>query len=118
MTIDYAYFVAHFPEFAVPSGDQPALQTRIDILTETAMLYVNEAKWGDAAKFAEALYVAHLMKSGENTDGHKTSERVGDLAETFSEDTKLDGTSYGQEFRRLRSATIQSFGYFGSSLDC
>jgi hypothetical protein len=98
VSVDKAYLVLHFPEFSDVD------ETRITSLNPTGLLYVSEDCFGDAAQYALALIIAHIIKLGEQAgSGPLKSEKVGDLSRSYG-DIKISDwslTSYGAEFEML-----------------
>lgn len=98
VSVDKTYLVTHFPEFSDVD------EARITALNDTAKLYMNEDCFGDAAQYALALMIAHILKLGEQAgSGPVTSEKVGDLSRGYAKPSISNWalTSYGQEFEML-----------------
>lgn len=98
VSVDKAYLVIHFPEFSDVDD------ARITALNDTAKLYMNEDCFGDAAQYALALMIAHILKLSEQAgSGPVTSEKVGDLARSYGKLNISNWalTSYGAEFEIL-----------------
>lgn len=107
MTISAATFLEYFPDFSTESNDRINL-----FLTESAR-YVNTNVWGAKANFAQALYTAHLISTGNSgaSSGSLSSDKVGDLSQNYStqtSDTSLGATSYGLQFLQLRKSLLLS----------
>lgn len=97
VSVNKAYLILHFPEFSDVD------EARITALNPTGLLYVGDC-FGDAAQYALALIIAHILKLGEQSgSGPIKSEKVGDLARSYG-DLKISDwalTSYGAEYEML-----------------
>lgn len=85
----------------------------LDIYIDTAKLFVDEGAWGDRYARALKFLAAHLATVGlerAGSGGAVSSERVGDLAVSYSnptlEENSLGSTSYGQIFQAMKKATF------------
>lgn len=94
--VDLAYLISIFPEL---TGTPSAL---VDALNAIAVFYVDALKFGAGAQYAAALVVAHFIKLDSlRGAGAVTSDRVGDLAQTYQAmpiTQAMSITSYGQRF--------------------
>jgi hypothetical protein len=107
MVLDINIFRCIAPEFSEVSN------TKLNEITAFVQYQINEDCWSNRAPHGLALLVAHTLTLGERggTSGSITSEKVGDLARSYSGptgDDELDTTSYGKEFKRLRKMLVIS----------
>lgn len=83
---------------------------RIDTFLGFAALSVNANVWGDKSDLGVAVMAAHLLTLSNRggVSGAVTSEKVGDLARSYSStkasDETLMSTSYGSWFIQLRKS--------------
>jgi hypothetical protein len=90
-------------------------ETRLDDLITYAMTEVSATAFGDQYDKAVALLVLHQLAKEESdaaAAGPVVGKREGDLAMTYARPyagtqiDDLDGTKWGQEFKRLREANV------------
>lgn len=97
--VDKAFLTLHFEEFANVEAD------RIDQLNTTAALFVDEGVFGTKARYALALFIAHMLKvSMMKGSGGVTWASAGGVSESYATpDIKnsMHLTSYGQEYERI-----------------
>lgn len=108
MTVNLAYIADLAPEFAgVDSG-------RVDRLVAIMTLQVPASVWGARQDLGIAYLVCHTLKIGANQgSGPITQEKIGDLSRSYGQVNGGKGdpyelTSYGQEFKRLRSQLVST----------
>lgn len=99
--ISLSYFIIVCPEFA---AIDPAV---FAIFVNEAKEYVNVKVWGAKAKYALALFTAHLLKlkAPGSLSGAASSSKVGDLQRTYASPNSSDNlsnTTYGVLFVQLR----------------
>lgn len=109
LSINFKLWNILIPEYA--SMSKPDVKT----VAGVAALSIKESLWGtDKGNLALIYATAHMIKMGERngSGGQVTSEKVGDLARTFSANSGSeeywDSTSYGQEFLRIRKQIVTS----------
>ena len=121
---NYTYLTLRWPEFIVPGATPQQLtiiEQQLMALKSDAWRYVQPQNWGgfsDSAikqggAFVRAtfLMIAHLKKLGKDPVGFVTDQQAKNLRESYSDDKWMAGTVYGQEFMRLRNATIISMRF-------
>lgn len=106
MAVDKDYIVDIASEFSSVDSD------RIDRLVTIAALQVPASKWGDVTDYATALLVCHMLKlDAQKGKGAITQEQLGDISRSYAapksgKDDALDLTSYGSQFKQLRSTRV------------
>ena len=110
VTVEYLGYVA--PEYAHIDAE------RFNALRDIASEFVNEKVFGEKAKYATALYIAHILKVGERQgiSGSVISERVGDISRSYSDPNSnasygksgLEDTSYGKQFVAVRRSVLKT----------
>lgn len=106
---NYTYLTSRWTEFLLSNPTPDALQiaeTQLMGLKLDAWAYVQPGPWGNKFVQATFLMVAHLKKLGKDPVGYVTEQSAKNLSESYADDKFLDGTVYGQQFKRLRDATI------------
>lgn len=106
MAVDKTYIVDIASEFStIDSG-------RIDRLVALATLQVPASRWGDKQELGIAYLVCHMLKVDQQKGkGAVTAEAIGDISRSFGSTSSSDDggfglTSYGIEFKRLRSTLV------------
>lgn len=125
---NYTYLTTRWPEFIVPGATYQqltVLEQQLMALKQDAWRYVQPQNWGgfcDSAvksggAFVRAtfLMMAHLKKLGKDPVGFVTDQQAKNLRESYSDDKWMAGTVYGQEFIRLRNATILTMRFIPAS---
>ncbi len=106
VTIDRSYLSSVAPEFnCIDSG-------RLETLNTVADCWISETVFGDCAKYAKALVIAHMANVGDlHGKGAVSSESVGDLSRSYAtpKSDYWNLTSYGSEFLRLAQIYHHSF---------
>jgi len=85
----------------------------LEVIAAAVANCFNESVWGDKIEMGHIYLVAHTLKMAERngTGGTITSEKVGDLARSYSagkDDDEYDQTSYGKEYKRLLTMLLTS----------
>jgi hypothetical protein len=105
MAFPNALFVVLAPEY------KDVASATLELVGAEAARFVNTSVWGGKADLGVVYMTAHMLKMAERrgTGGQVTQEKVGELSRSYAQGEKtddLDQTSYGKEFKRVRS-TLQ-----------
>ena len=110
LTLEYLGYIA--PEYTSVDTE------RFNALKDIAADFVNDNVFGGKTRYAQALYIAHILKIGERqgASGTVISEKVGDVSKNYSDPNKsmslgsdgLGDTSYGRQYLAVRKSVVRT----------